>query len=283
MARKRASKETSNGSDSEDEAPIFASIYPGSPPLGADADDWAISPEIVDCVRRLESQLGMPVWLLVQSDSSADGQAPFHSIDRNIVGEFFQSRLSILREGEPIAVVIYSPGGIARYAYELAMLLRRHCGGFVAVIPRYAKSAATLLALGADEILMNVHAELGPLDAQIYDPEREEGHRSALDEAQSLEQLSAFAMQVFDEMMPRLLKGSDKKMSSLMPVASDFATRLVAPLFDKIDMVRYTQVSRGLMVAEEYAKRLLAQSYGAEAERISRFLNWQYPEHGFPI
>jgi ClpP class serine protease len=34
------------------------------------------------------------------------------------------------------------------------MLLKRHCGGFVAVVPRYAKSAATLLALGADEIIL---------------------------------------------------------------------------------------------------------------------------------
>lgn len=183
MAKKQANKDTSNGSDLANEAPSFASIYPGSPPLGADVDDWAVLPEIADCVRRLESQLGMPVWLLVQSGSSTDGDAPFCSIDRNVVGEFFQSRLSILREGEPIALLVYSPGGMARYAYELAMLLRRHCGGFVAVIPRYAKSAATLLALGADEILMNVHAELGPLDAQIYDPERQEGHRSALDEA----------------------------------------------------------------------------------------------------
>jgi len=40
-------------------------------------------------------------------------------------------------------------------------------------VPRYAKSAATLLALGADRILLGKFAEIGPLDAQFDDPERE--------------------------------------------------------------------------------------------------------------
>jgi hypothetical protein len=192
--------------------------------------------------------------------------------------------LSILREGKPIALVVYSPGGSARYAYELAMLLRRHCGGFLAVVPRYAKSAATILTLGANEILMNVHAELGPLDAQIYDPEHQvEEHRPSLDEVEALEQLRAFAVQVFLEIMPVLTEGSDLKTSSLMPVASDFATRLVAPLFDKIDVARYAEVSRALKLGEEYARRLLDMNYGPDAERISRFLTRRYPEHGFPI
>lgn len=75
---------------------------------------------------------------------------------------------------------------MANSAYELAMLLRRHCGGFDAIIPRRAKSAATLLSLGADSIYMNDHAELGPLDFQVFDRDREE-LLSGLDEVQSLE------------------------------------------------------------------------------------------------
>lgn len=284
MAKTRAKTDADLEFDLESQGPSFASIYPGFPPEGADVDDWSVSAEVANCVRRLEQELGIPVWLLVQSDARGDTDAPFHSIDSSVVGAFFHSRLSILREGEPIALSVYSPGGVARYAYELAMLLRRHCGGFMAVVPRYAKSAATLLTLGANEILMNVHAELGPLDAQIYDPEYQVQNRPALDEVQALEQLSAFALRVFDdEIMPTLIHASDLKTSALMPVAIDFATRIVAPLFDKIDVVRYTQVSRQLRIAEEYAKRLLTQAYGPDAERISRVLNSQYPEHGFPI
>lgn len=66
--------------------------------------------------------------------------------------QFFRAQDSLPKE--KIALVIESPGGSAKSAFQLAMLLKRHCGGFVAVVPRYAKSAATLLALGADEIIL---------------------------------------------------------------------------------------------------------------------------------
>ena len=256
MAKKQRNKEASTDPDVASQPPSFASIYPGTPPNDNVADDYAVSPVIADCVRRLEAEVGMPVWLLVQSNRLDDADAPYHSIDRYVVGEFFASRLSILRKGEPIALVVYSPGGSARYAYELAMLLRRHCGGFLAVVPRYAKSAATILTLGANEILMNVHAELGPVDAQIYDPERQEQLCPALNEAETLDELGAFAVHVFHEMMPLLSKGSDLTTSSLMPIASEFATRLVAPLFDKIDVVRYTQVSRALAASLAVCPRM---------------------------
>ena len=67
--------------------------------------------------------------------------------------QFFRAQDSLPKK-EKIALVIESPGGSAKSAFQLAMLLKRHCGGFVAVVPRYAKSAATLLALGADEIIL---------------------------------------------------------------------------------------------------------------------------------
>lgn len=106
MAKKRRNKEASDDPDVANQPPSFASIYPGTPPDETVAEDYAISPIIADCIRRLETELGMPVWLLVQSNRQADENAPCHSIDRYVVGEFFASRLSILREGEPIAIVV---------------------------------------------------------------------------------------------------------------------------------------------------------------------------------
>ncbi len=58
-------------------------------------------------------------------------------------------------------LVIDSGGGYAQAAFQIANLFRRHAGGFTAVVPRYAKSAATLLTLGADEI-HSVQHEDGP-------------------------------------------------------------------------------------------------------------------------
>ncbi|MBU4272204.1 MAG: hypothetical protein KKE86_08940 [Planctomycetes bacterium] len=195
---------------------------------------------------------------------------------------FFRARHTHLTKGQPIALLIDSNGGLARPAYELAMLLRRHCGGFTAVIPRHAKSAATILALGADKIIMNDHAELGPLDVQIWDPDREEA-MSGLDEVQALERLQAFAMDATDRMMMLLLKRTKKKARTLIPFVTDFVTKLTKPMFQNIDVVRYTQMSRALKVGEVYGKCLLQRSYQENAEEIARKLVTEYPEHGFPI
>jgi ATP-dependent protease ClpP protease subunit len=66
-------------------------------------------------------------------------------------------------------LVIVSPGGDGTAAETMLELCRRYCPGRLRiVVPLYAKSAATLIALGADEIVMGETSELGPIDAQVF-------------------------------------------------------------------------------------------------------------------
>jgi hypothetical protein len=255
----------------------YASMYPGT--------SAALHPGLVGAIDELERELQLPVWLIIQ-DGSEDEDDPwqdsFNMIGNVTASAFFAARHGPLRKGQRVALMIDSGGGKAGPSYEIAMLLRRHCGGFTAVIPRHAKSAATLLALGADEIILNDHAELGPLDVQIFDPDREEVI-SGLDEVQSLERLQAFAMRAMDQMMLLLLPRTKKKMKTLLPFVTDFVTKLTNPMFESIDVVRYTQMSRLLKVAEEYGKRLLRTRYGPHADSIASRLVERFPEHSFPI
>ena len=71
------------------------------------------------------------------------------------------------KECTEIDVWLDSPGGKANAAYKIALLLRSRAAKLRVVVSDYAKSAATLLVLAADEIYMAGAAELGPLDAQI--------------------------------------------------------------------------------------------------------------------
>jgi len=285
MAKRRSPTRKRRGRTSRASIRRFASIYPGQPPDDLFADHFALDDGLVQAVEELERELGIPVWLLVQSDEAEDEdpwQDSFNMIGNVIASAFFAARHDSLAKDQRIALLIDSNGGIAGASYEIAMLLRRHCGGFIAVIPRHAKSAATLLTLGADEIIMNDHAELGPLDVQIYDPDREEV-LSGLDEVQSLERLQAFAMGALDQMMLLLLQRTRKKTKTLMPFVTDFVTKLTQPMFQGIDVVRYTKMSRALKVAEEHGKRLLKAKYGTDADEIARCLVERFPEHGFPI
>ena len=248
---------------------LTASIVPG---IGRQIDS-----EFATALKDMEAALGMPLWLFVHGTEK--GTREIH----NGLHDLLLMSKHELPKGQQVALLIDSPGGSAKAAYQIATLLRRHCGGFVAVIPRYAKSAGTLLALGASSIKMGVQAELGPLDAQLRDDESEEW-RSALDEFQALERLNAFALEVADRSMLHLLPRTRKKLDTLLPKVLHFAADLTKPLLDKTDPVRYTAASRALKIAEEYATRLLQPKYPpSKAQQIARHLVEKYPDHGFVI
>lgn len=248
----------------------YASIYPGP--------SEKLPQPFVDTVIALEATLGVPLWLYVQDG----GDGTFDQVNTATQAAFWAARAE-MQAGQNIALLIDSPGGYARYAYQIATQLRRHCGDFTAVIPRYAKSAATLLALGAGTIIMNDDAELGPLDAQIFDPEREDWS-SALNEVQTVERLHASALSLLDQTMLLLLSRTGKKVDSILPNTLDFVSRMMRPMFENIDVVRFTQRARDLKVAEDYAIRLLRRRYSLpQAELIGRRLVSAYPDHGFVI
>ncbi len=65
-------------------------------------------------------------------------------------------------------LMINSPGGDPNAAEKILMMCReRFYKEFNIIVPNYAKSAATMIALGADKIYMGYLAELGPIDPQI--------------------------------------------------------------------------------------------------------------------
>lgn len=65
-------------------------------------------------------------------------------------------------------LMISSNGGDPNAAEKLLMMCRsRFKKGFNVIVPNHAKSAATMIALGSDKILMGYLSELGPIDPQI--------------------------------------------------------------------------------------------------------------------
>ena len=81
-----------------------------------------------------------------------------------------QSVLRAIRETPPektIEIILHTPGGLVLAASQIAKALRDHDGRIVAVVPHYAMSGGTLIALAADEIVLDRHAALGPVDPQV--------------------------------------------------------------------------------------------------------------------
>ncbi len=67
----------------------------------------------------------------------------------------------------PIDLILHTPGGLVLASDQIAYALKRHPGRVTVIVPHYAMSGGTLVALAADEILMDPDAVLGPVDPQL--------------------------------------------------------------------------------------------------------------------
>lgn len=70
---------------------------------------------------------------------------------------------------QPIDLILHTPGGLVLAAEQIAHALVAHKGKVTVFVPHYAMSGGTLLALTADEVVMDPNAVLGPVDPQIGD------------------------------------------------------------------------------------------------------------------
>jgi len=67
----------------------------------------------------------------------------------------------------PIDLVLHTPGGLVLAAEQIAYALCRHPAKVTVLIPHYAMSGGTMIAMAADEIVMDENAVIGPVDPQL--------------------------------------------------------------------------------------------------------------------
>lgn len=113
-------------------------------------------------IRRLQKRLKAKVVTYISS--------PYHRVPSIMIQDipFFEELLRSVSGSDTGYLMINSPGGDGNVAEKMLMMCRqRFTKTFNVIIPDYAKSAATMLALGSDKMLMGYLAELGPIDPQI--------------------------------------------------------------------------------------------------------------------
>jgi hypothetical protein len=83
----------------------------------------------------------------------------------------FEDLLLSISGSEEGYLIINSNGGDGNVAEKIITMCRqRFTKSFKVIVPNFAKSAATMIALGSDEVLMGYLAELGPIDPQLGNP-----------------------------------------------------------------------------------------------------------------
>jgi hypothetical protein len=96
--------------------------------------------------------------------------ASFHPFPEIMIQDIplFEDLLRSVAEADIGYLIINSPGGDGNVAEKILLMCRqRFPKGFNVIVPDFAKSAATMIALGSDKILMGYLAELGPIDPQL--------------------------------------------------------------------------------------------------------------------
>lgn len=115
-------------------------------------------------IKLIEDNLGGKVICYFENP-----EHPFASISSHDVIQF-EDLLRSAGDSENGFLILNSSGGSGNAAEKLLSMCRERFNNFVIVVPNFAKSAATMMCLGADKILMGYLAELGPIDPQITLP-----------------------------------------------------------------------------------------------------------------
>jgi len=110
---------------------------------------------VITLIHRQEviSLLGLPLARYIDIDDSEEVLRAIRSAPNDV----------------PIDIILHTPGGLALAATQIALALKNHPARTSVIIPHYAMSGGTLIALAVDEIIMDPNAALGPVDPQLGD------------------------------------------------------------------------------------------------------------------
>lgn len=119
-------------------------------------------------IRRIEAKRNSRVITLIHRQVSMAffGIPVVRFIDINDSEEVIRA-IRLTGKDTPIDFIVHAPGGLALASLQIAHAIRAHAGKVTVHVPHYAMSGATLIALAADEIVMDEHAVLGPVDPQV--------------------------------------------------------------------------------------------------------------------
>jgi ClpP class serine protease len=122
----------------------------------------------VRLMHRIERQRGSRVILMVhrQETMSFLGFPLLRYIDINDAEEVIRA-IHLTDKDLPIDLVLHTPGGLVLASVQIARAIRAHKGKVTVFVPHYAMSGGSLIALAANEIVMDSHAVLGPVDPQL--------------------------------------------------------------------------------------------------------------------
>jgi hypothetical protein len=167
----------------------------------------------------------------------------------------------------------------------MARYLQNRFQHFSIFIPEACKSAGTLVAIGAHEVIIGPFGEIGPLDVQFYKVDELDVVSSGLVAESAIKSLEKTAIEMFEKYLLRLHSGSGGLMTlkTATEMAADLVAKLLNPVSSQIDPFRIGENDLMMRVAKEYGERLAKRSGNLRSRQTLKMLVEHYPSHDFVI
>ncbi|KPH82187.1 SDH family Clp fold serine proteinase [Bosea vaviloviae] len=208
-------------------------------------------------IEALENIVGMPVvtyW----------GSGRGNLCDNDAVALF-----DLLRRIGPMgemALYLKSPGGFVESSLKFVHVLRRYAERITVLVPAQCASAATIVALAADRIIMSPIGHLTPIDTSMRH------------ELSPINQITNNLVSVSSDEITRIVR-------LWLSNAKDHHENPHSDLFKYIHPLVIGAIDRSMSLSVKICVEVLTYHMTdlAQIDEISRRLNSDYPSHSYPI
>ncbi len=220
----------------------------------------------LDLIKSLEHERASRLISYVTGD-----RAPFATKIAGDVVLLLSDLLDSIGKVKRISLFLYTSGGDMLAPIRIVKLIRHHCDEFEVLVPYKAHSAGTLIALGADSIVMGKLGELTPVDPSTghpFNPQNPANPQQHLDI--SVEDLNSY-----------FLFAKEKA-----GVKDEGMTEVYKLLVDKLHPLSIGNAYRAYRMARMITERLLKLHMRGDTENIDKItkeITGDITIHAYPI
>lgn len=174
----------------------------------------------------------------------------------------------IPKEEKQIDFMIISNGGDPITSLRIMGLLRERFEKVSVLLPYVAYSAATILSLGADELVMHPYSNIGPVDPQLSAP-----HRMPSGATEQLE-FSSEDIVNYIEFLKSDVKADKEQMKTAIP-----------PLMEQVGALNIGRSKRSQRLSFSLSEKMLGFHIvkKKKIKEIAKALNSSYYHHGYAV
>lgn len=197
--------------------------------------------------------------------------------------EFIQ-KVSEEQKSNHCVLLLVTSGGSPHAAYKIGKYLQNRYESFTVLVSGLCKSAGTLLAIAAQEIVFTPYGELGPLDVQMPREDKLFGLESGLNISEAIRSLEERAMETYHGLIADILTNSSGVVSfhTASHAAREIVSGLYGPILGKIDPEELGSRTRAMRIGEDYGERLDLRWENLRGNALKR-LSQTYSSHEFVI